>query len=160
MVSRVFDRVLTSLAAVAAGIIVYMAVSVDFEVIMRYAFNRPTTWVVDFAEYALFFILFLAAAWVLSKEGHVKIDILFGLLSPRKLRVLNTITSLVGAAVCAIYFWYSVWVVCEVFAAGEILWKSIIVPKWSVWIVMPVGTFLLTVEFVRRAWLYARGGRE
>jgi len=154
--NRFFDRVLFILASVAAAILVFATVSVDFEVVMRYVFNRPTKWVVDFTEYALVFILFLSTAWVLSEEGHVKIDLLLITFSPKTQRVVNIVTSLVGAVACAIFFGYALWMTLGIFQAGTLMWRATIVPKGPIWIIMPIGSFFLTLQFLRRAWFYAR----
>lgn len=156
MVNRLFDRVLISLAWVAAAIVVYLAVSVDFEVVMRYFFNRPTSWTVDFAEYALIYILFLSAAWVLSREGHVKIDFLLRALSTRVQRVVNIITSLVGAGACGVFFWFSLRATWEAFLAGDLIFRATVVPKWPIFMIMPIGSLLLTLQFLRSAWRCVR----
>jgi TRAP-type C4-dicarboxylate transport system permease small subunit len=141
---------------VAALILVLVTVSVDFEVVMRYVFNSPTAWVFDFSEYAIVFILFLSTAWVLSEEGHVKIDLLVKTFSPKTQRVVNIVTSIVGAVACAIFFGYALWVIFDIFQAGDLLWRATIVPKGPIWMIMPIGSFLLTLQFARRAWFYAR----
>lgn len=155
MLERLFERVLGALACVAAGIVVYTVLTIDYEVVMRYFFRRPTTWVIDFTEYALLYMVFLASAWVLRQEGHVNINILLVVLSPRVQRLLNAVTSVIASAACCLLFWFSLWVTWDAFGRGEVLWKSTIVPKWSVYIIMPIGSLLLTVQFSIRAWRYA-----
>jgi TRAP-type C4-dicarboxylate transport system permease small subunit len=155
MLRRVFERVLTALACVAAAIVVYTVLTIDYEVVMRYFFQRPTTWVIDFTEYALLYMVFLASAWVLRQEGHVNINLLLVALSPRVQRLLNAITSVIAAAACCVLFGFSLWVTWDAFVRGEVLWKSTIVPKWPIYIVMPIGSLLLTVQFLIRAWGYA-----
>jgi len=155
MLERLFERVLRALACAAAGIVVYTVLTVDYEVVMRYFFQRPTTWVIDFTEYALLYVVFLASAWVLREEGHVNINILLVLLSPRVRRLLNAVTSVIASAACCLLFWFSLWVTWDAFVRGEVLWKSTIVPKWPVYVIMPIGSLLLTVQFLIRAWRYA-----
>jgi TRAP-type C4-dicarboxylate transport system permease small subunit len=155
VLARLFERVLITLACVAAGIVIYIVLTIDYEVVMRYFFRRPTTWVIDFTEYALLYIVFLASAWVLRDEGHVRIDLLLVVLSPKAQRLLNTITSVIAATACCLLFWFSLSVTWGAFMGGEILWKATIVPKWPIYIIMPIGSFLLIVQFLIRAWRYA-----
>ena len=154
MLGRLFDRILLALACVAAAIVIYTGLSVDYEVIMRYFFNEPTLWVVAFAENAMIFILFLCTAWVLSHEDHVKVDLLVSALSTKKQHLLNTITSVIGTLSCAIFFLLSVWLTWEAYVGGDLLWKAIITPKWPILAVMPFGSLMLTIQFGRRAWRY------
>jgi TRAP-type C4-dicarboxylate transport system permease small subunit len=106
------------------------------------------------SEYGLLYLLFLAAPWVLLRDSHIKIDILLHFCSPPVRRRLNLLASLIGAAACAIFCYFAIIVVWDTFQASELLWRSIIVPKWTVWVVMPIGSLLLTLQFLRRARLY------
>jgi TRAP-type C4-dicarboxylate transport system permease small subunit len=156
MLSQLFERLLTTFAVVAAASVAFMAVSVDFEVVSRYFFNHPTKWVIDFTEYALLYILFLSTAWVLSKENHITVDILLTFCPLKVRRVLNVIASLIGAMASGIFFWASTVVTWQTYKSSEVLWHSVIFPKWPIWVVMPVGSLLLTVQFLRRSWSFAK----
>ena len=52
-------------ASAATLIFVAMMLVVCAEVLLRYGFNSPISWVVEISEYALLWITFLGAAWVL-----------------------------------------------------------------------------------------------
>ncbi|MDP3768569.1 MAG: TRAP transporter small permease subunit, partial [Dehalococcoidia bacterium] len=73
---RAFDRVIMALNYLAGGILLFMAGAVLYEVFMRYLFNQPTRWVIEFSEYMLLYMALLAGAWVLKQEGHVRVEML------------------------------------------------------------------------------------
>ena len=148
---RLLDRLFEATSWVAGGILVFMGASVLFEIVMRYVFNSPTRWVVEFSEYMLLYMAFLAGAWVLSSEGHVKIDMLVEVLPPRLQAALHRTTSWMGALVCGLFFWFSVSFTWETFESGELLFRAVHVPKWMVLAVIPLGMLLLTLQFIRRA---------
>ena len=50
---------------------------------------------------------------------------------------LHVTTSLVGAAVCALFFSVTTDYVWDVYNSGELLFKSVLIKKWAVMIVMP-----------------------
>jgi len=144
-------------AACATGVVVvFMAISIDYEVVMRYLFVRPTSWVTDFCTYFILYICFLGTAWVLASEGHIKLEILLSVLSPKVQRVMNIITSLVGALVCATLFWYSLDLTIQAFQTNSLFVRQVLVPRWLVYMVIPFGCLLLSVEFGSRAWRYAK----
>jgi TRAP-type C4-dicarboxylate transport system permease small subunit len=151
MLGRWFDRVLNGLSWGAGIILVVMGGSILIEIVMRYLFNRPTRWVVEFSEYMLLYMAFLAGAWVLRSEGHVKVDMLVEVLPPRAQAVLYRATSWVGALVCGLFFGFSATFTWETFETGEVLFRAVHVPKWAVLAVIPVGLLLLTLQFIRRA---------
>jgi TRAP-type C4-dicarboxylate transport system permease small subunit len=134
-----------------------MAGSVVFEVIMRYFLNRPTRWVLEFSEYMLLYMAFLPGAWVLKREGHVRIDLLLNVFSPKVQTMINTVTSGIGVLLCGLFFWFSATLTWETFQSGEILFRAVHVPKWSVLVAIPIGLLLLTFQFGRRVGLYWRG---
>jgi TRAP-type C4-dicarboxylate transport system permease small subunit len=105
----------------------------------------------------LLYMGFLAGAWVLRGDGHVKIELLVEALPPRAQAVLHTVTSWVGAVVCGLFFCFSAFFTWETFLTGEVLFRSVHVPKWAVLAAIPVGLLLLTLQFIRRAWLYTIG---
>ena len=148
---RVLDMVIDAFALVATLILAALVVCVSAEVVMRYFVGRPTRWVNEFSEYALLWLAFLAAPWILRKEAHVKVEMLTDVLSPEWRYKFHVTTSLVGAAVCALFCWVSTAYVVEVFGTGEFLFKSVQLPKWAVMAVMPPGLALLAIQFVRRA---------
>jgi TRAP-type C4-dicarboxylate transport system permease small subunit len=148
---RALDIAMIAFATLAVGIVVALVVSVCLEVVMRYFFGVPTRWVVEFSEYALLWLAFLAAAWILREEGHVKVEMLVEALPRGAQRALHVIVSLVAAGVCALFCWVSASYVLEVYGTGEILFRSVHVPKWAVMAVMPPGLALLALQCLRRA---------
>jgi TRAP-type C4-dicarboxylate transport system permease small subunit len=148
---RLLDIVIDAFATLAVLILVGVVVCVGLEVVMRYFIGLPTRWVNEFSEYALLWLAFLAGPWVLREEAHVKVEMLTDALSPEWRHKFHVATSVVGAAVCALFCWVSTAYVLEVFGTGEFLFKSVQLPKWAVMSVMPPGLALLAIQFVRRA---------
>ena len=150
------DRVVGAFAIVAGILVVYTLCSVCLEVVLRYFFNRPQVWVIETAEYALLFITFLGAAWVLRNEGHVKVDLLINQLRPRAQTAINTVTSIVSAAVCLILTWYTGQLAFDHLQRGVVSEKMLTFPKGVLLAVIPVGCFLLFIQFLRRTHRYLR----
>ena len=69
-------------AVLAMFILVGLVVCVSMEVVMRYFAGSPTRWVNEFSEYALLWLAFLAAPWILREDAHVKVEMLTETLSP------------------------------------------------------------------------------
>ncbi len=154
---RGFDRLLIALTYLAGGILLFMGASVLYEVFMRYLFNTPTRWVIEFSEYMLLYMALLAGAWVLKGEGHVKVEMLVDIL-PRKTRtILHVVTSWVGAGVCGLFLWYSAYLTWETFWSGEVLFRAVHVPKWAVLVSIPIGLLFLVLQFIRRSFSFPGG---
>ncbi len=118
---------------------------------MRYLLKRPTTWVNDISEILLVYCTFLGTAWVLRMGGHIKIDILITPMKRRGQVIMGIIQDILSLFFCLIFTWIS-W---------ESFWDSLMtqertagglfsVPLWPVYIVIPLGAFLLCLQLIRQ----------
>lgn len=149
-ISNTFDRVLTILLVLAGVLLISCWLSICLEVVMRYFLNRPQVWVVEISEYTLAWVTFLGAAWLLKEEGHVKIDILLNQLSPRMQSLLNIITSSLCVMIWLILTWYSGQVIWHFFEDGLVTQTTLELPRAPIYAIVPIGSFLLFVQFLRR----------
>jgi TRAP-type mannitol/chloroaromatic compound transport system permease small subunit len=77
------DRLSTFIGKACAWTVVGLTVLISAEVFSRYVLNKPHGWVLD-AQIMLYGVLFMAAgAYTLSKNGHVRGDVLYGFFRPR-----------------------------------------------------------------------------
>ena len=83
------DRISAFTGKAAAWAIALLTLVVAYDVVARYVFNRPTQWGFD-VTYMLYAVLFmLAGAYTLSRNGHVRGDVLYRFLSPRTQAALD-----------------------------------------------------------------------
>lgn len=149
--TTIFDHVINLGAYLACVFVTFTMLLVSAEVISRKFLNRPIPWSVQFSEYSLCYIAFLGAAWLLRKEGHIKVDIVVTRLSPRHQALLNLATSIVGAALCLLIAGWGVVTTWDLFQRGIYDPTLIKVPKGPLVIVIPIGCFLLFIQFLRKA---------
>jgi TRAP-type mannitol/chloroaromatic compound transport system permease small subunit len=77
------DRFSTFVGKAFAWTVVLLTLLISAEVFSRYVLNVPHAWVLD-AQIMLYGALFMmAGAYTLSKNGHVRGDVLYGFFSPR-----------------------------------------------------------------------------
>ena len=67
-----------------AWCIVILTLGTCYEVFVRYALNNPTSWAFDFSYICYGALFYMAGAYTLSRGGHVRCDVVYRLLSPRK----------------------------------------------------------------------------
>lgn len=134
----------------AGGILLFiMAFTVSYDVFMRYFLTRPTSWSIDFAEYTLLYSTFLAAAWLLKMDGHVKVSVLQEKLGKKMRLVLDIINSVIGAIACAILTWVGAKETIESYVQNVLIIRPVTVPKWLILWVIPFGFFLFFTYFIR-----------
>lgn len=144
----IFSRINLICAILGATLLFGIAAVVCFEVIGR-ALGAPSRlWVIEASEYALLFITFLGAPYLLEKNRHVVMDLLTNGLTGRQLRVSQFVNSLIGLAVCLILTVVGISVVLDQFDLGT---REITVMRplsWWITAAMPLGTGLMAFQFL------------
>ena len=157
-----FDRSLDKLNSVMAGIgammVIFMMLAISYSVMMRYLLNRPVAWIVEISSYLMLYITFLGTAWLLRQDGHVEIDLFTSHLSSRKKAILKALTSVGGAMVGFILAWKGTFVTIDYFKRGVTVMGILNTPQFLLMAVIPVGGFLLMVEFIRQIFRHGRIG--
>ena len=97
----VVQRLSVFLGYVAALLIVASTLTISYEVVWRYVFRRPHDWSLELNIFILVAATFLAAAHTQMKRGHVGIEVLDGLLSPRWNRWRRLLSDVLSLAFCA-----------------------------------------------------------
>ncbi|MDX1431574.1 MAG: TRAP transporter small permease subunit [Gammaproteobacteria bacterium] len=77
------DSLSTWVGKAFAWCILVLTLGTTYEVVMRYVFRAPTTWAFDIS-YIMYGALFMmAGAYTLSRDGHVRGDVIYRLWKPR-----------------------------------------------------------------------------
>lgn len=77
------DRISTFVGQMFSWLIVSLTFMITWEVVSRYAFDNPHPWAFDVMIMMYGTIFMMAGAYTLSKNGHVRGDVLYGFFSPR-----------------------------------------------------------------------------
>ncbi len=85
------DKISTWVGQFFSWLIVGLTVSITWEVFSRYALDSPHDWMFD-AMIQMYGTLFMmAGAYTLSKNGHVRGDVLYGFFRPRTQATIDLI---------------------------------------------------------------------
>ncbi len=77
------DRVSTRVGQLSAWSIVALTLLIGWEVFSRYVLSNPHPWVMDASNMLYGTLFMMAGAYTLSKNGHVRGDVLYGFFKPR-----------------------------------------------------------------------------
>lgn len=146
-------RIMTAIAAI---MLILMMLAISYSVMVRYFLNRPIAWIVEISSYLMLYITFLGTAWLLRRDGHVEIDLFTGHLNPKTKAAFKSLTSIGGAVVGLILAWKGSLVTFDYFNRGVATMGILNTPQFLLMAIIPVGGFLLMVEFILRT---VRSGR-
>jgi len=146
-----FDWVLNAAVFVAGFLVAWQTFSVTANTLLRYLFNSPITGVENITEYGILWLTFLAAAWLLKRDKHIRVDLVTNLLGDKTQAIINIINSLMAIVLCVIMLYYGIQVTAELFVTGESdPFKIQGFPKAIPVSIIPFGFLLLTVQFIRK----------
>ena len=146
--TRMLNRVCRAMAVLGGLLLLFITFSIAYSIVTR-KLDLPTpVWVVQFNEYALLWLPFLATAWILSRVQHVSVQFLVLYLGRKGRRILDIIHSFMGMILCGIFCWYGILTTWDHHVRGVIDVASVDVPKAYVLVIIPVGFFFLTLQFL------------
>jgi TRAP-type mannitol/chloroaromatic compound transport system permease small subunit len=147
---RVVDRFSEWSGKAVAWLIVPLFLSLTYEGIARYAFDRPTLWAYDLS-YMLYGALFmLGAHYTLLKGAHIRTDMLWEKFSPRTKGSIDAVAYIFFFFPAMILLFYaSVDEAWHAFKMGELseqtAWRPIL---WPFKAVVPLTALLLLIQGV------------
>lgn len=109
---RLIDRLSEGAGALGKWFALLLVVIGSYETISRHFFGAPTIWAYDSLCMAGGVVYLLGASFTYLKDSHIRVDILYSRLPPRRQAVLNI--------VCAFVFFFPL--------MGVLLWEAV---KWA-----------------------------
>jgi len=143
-----FSRINLFCAILGAALLFFIAAIICFEVAVRSFGGASRLWVIETSEYALLFITFLGAPYLLEKNMHVVLDLLYNSLSGRRKTFVQLFNAAMGFLVCAVLAVTGFQVVIEQFTIG--VREVTVMRPYSWWITsaLPIGAALMSVQFL------------
>ena len=142
------DRLSRTIGHAFSFCVVILITGTCYEVFMRYVLNDPTSWAFDFSYICYGALFFMAGAYTLSRGGHVRCDIFYRLVPPRRQAAIDFVLYI---------FFFFPGILALVFAGWEdghdsmrILESSVMspagVPIWPMKMLLPFGAVLLALQ--------------
>ena len=127
-----------ALMAVSAVALLAAAAVLTQSVVVRYFLRQSTDWQDETSVMLLVCATFLSAAQVQARRGHVGIEALAGLLSPRVDRAMRMLVDAASLAFCAFFAWKSWTLAHEAWVEGTVTSSTFAPP-----LALPYGTMAL-----------------
>ena len=132
-----------------------------YAVVMRYIFNDPAIWAHETSLFIFGSVGVMIGAYVLRHKGHIRMDLFYNMLSPRKRAIVNCITAPFFFFLMVLLIWYG-WELADwAIKTGKVtdsMWHPVL---WPAKLALPIGCSLLlmqgTADFVRDLYLAVRG---
>ncbi len=96
-----------------AWLILVLTLGISYEVFVRYVLLAPTSWAFDFSYINYGAMFLMAGAYALSRNGHVRADVLYRLWSPRKQASMDLTLYILFFLPTVLAFMYSGYIYAE-----------------------------------------------
>lgn len=148
------DKLSTLLGKIFAWSIVVLTLSISYEVFSRYVLNSPHAWMFDFQIMMYGTLFMMAGAYTLSKNGHVRGDVLYGFFEPRTQAWLDLILYFLFFLPGVVALTWAGWnYALESIAIREQTFSAVPLPLYPFKAIIPLSGLLLlmqgAVEIVR-----------
>ena len=92
-----------------AWLILVLTLGVSYEVFVRYVLRAPTTWAFDFSYITYGALFLMAGAYTLSRNGHVRADVVYRLWKPRTQASVDLVLYIIFFLPAVLAFIYAGW---------------------------------------------------
>lgn len=158
------DQLSKTVGHAFAWCIIILTLGTSYEVFVRYVLNDPTSWAFDFSYMMYGALFFMAGAYALSRNGHVRGDFVYRMWRPRVQGILELTLYVLFFFPGVLALVYAGWLYgYDAFKIREVSVNSPIgVPVWQLKLMIPFGAGLLALQGVAevlRCILCIRDGR-
>ena len=131
-----------------AWLILVLTLGVSYEVLVRYALRAPTTWAFDFSYITYGALFLMAGAYTLSRNGHVRADVVYRLWKPRMQASVDLVLYIIFFLPAVLAFMYSGWNYAEMsIRFREVsIFSPAGVPVFPLKTLIPITGFLLFLQ--------------
>jgi len=130
------------------------------EVILRRVFNSPTIWAWDVNAQLFVGTAMLGGAYVLLRDAHVRMDVLYGRMSGKKRAICDLITFPLATVCLALLNWKVAQMALESWKMKEHSWSLFSPPVYPLKIVFCIAVFLLLLQAISHIFATLRSLRK
>src|ERR1700719_4204560 len=145
---RALSRINQVIVIVSSVALVAAACVLTYSVASRYFLHFSTDWQDELSVFLIVGAVFMSAASIQARRGHVAIEAIIGLLPERVNRVRQIVVDIASFAFCAFFAWKSWVLLGEAWSENfhsESTWSP---PLWIPYSLMTIGMTLLGVQLL------------
>ncbi len=142
------DAAIDLFGILGSVLFVCVAVMVVLEVVMRFIFRSPTSWVSEMTSWVTIAASFLLFVYTLKEKGHTRVDFITASLSKSSGYLLELFTTCLGMFFMLVLTVYGTKMMLASYSMGEVS-QVLQIPLWIVQAFVPFGSFLMLVQLVR-----------
>lgn len=126
-------------------ILIIMALAI-YEVMMRYFFSSPTTWVWEINSQLMCLMGAMAGCYTMLNGSHVSVDIVTSQLNPRTRALMELITAPVFFIFAGCLIWFGAKEAIRAYQVNLRVISQFASPLWPIKSIIPLGGVLILLQ--------------
>ncbi len=152
---RLFLR-LEKLLNLVGGIVIFLLVLLaTTNILGRWLFTMPVSGYIDWVEQAMAFFAFMGIAYTQREGGHIRMDLVVGLLHGRWLWFTELVSTVLMLGVTLVLIYGSYLHFLRAYQIGDSS-LDINLPTWPAKLVVPIALSVLALRLLLQIWAYSR----
>jgi C4-dicarboxylate transporter DctQ subunit len=146
---RLLDRLCDGLAILSAAALVAIMLGIVFQATARSIGYSGSSHIFTFSEFGLLFIVMAASPWLVREKGHVVIELFTAAMSARFRRPYSRGVAFLCMLICLLLVWFTFGATIKAYRLGDVEMRSLDLPRWILFVSMPIGFLLMAAQFIR-----------
>jgi len=142
-----FINAVTEKISKPASFLVFIMMAITAtEVIARYVFNHPTAWAWPLNRQIFGLFILVAGAFTMSKNEHIRIEILYDHFPPKIKLIARMITLASFISFMGVLVWQGSWMGWNSLMVGEKAAGAFRIPLYPFKLLIPICAFLFLLQ--------------
>ena len=147
---KVVDSISEWSGRIASYVVLFILLSLVWEVLLRYVFDAPTIWVYEINSYVFCLYVAFSGAYTLLHNNHTNVDIIYGKFSPKLKLIIDILGSILLFAVIGTLLWKSSFMAWESWQFKEESFSLLAAPIYPSKIVVPMGAAVFLLQGIAK----------
>lgn len=133
---------------ILAMLLAFMTCLTFVQVVLRYIFNSGLVWSLEATTYSFAWLMLIGISYGVRTRAHITVDLVTSRLTGNKKRFILLLAVVMCVVYAGLMFYGSFVFVERLFMLGNFA-RDIVLPKWLLTAIMPVGFALLAFRFIQ-----------
>lgn len=147
---EIFARIVTWINAMVgratAYLVLLMFALLFAEVIFRYVLRTPSVWTGELSQMLFGAYALLGGGYLLARNGHVNVDLLYGSFAPKTRALVDVLTSTLFFLFIGVLVWQGMSLAMDSVARWERSHSAWNPPIWPIKLIIPISGVLILLQ--------------
>jgi TRAP-type C4-dicarboxylate transport system permease small subunit len=146
--SKAVQYITSGTSKIVSYFSIIITITISFEVLGRYLFHHPTSWVWPVNRQLFGIFILVALAYTESKDGHIRIEIFYDRFPPVIQKILRWFSLLVMLSFIGVLVWQTSDMAINAIEAKERASGAFKIPLYPFKSLIPLASLLIAVEII------------